>query len=248
MKIGIIFTAFNCASTIEKCLESWISIKSKEFVYACVSVPFKQYQNRNIQEDNTVELIRAVNIMDYHVVEPKFIEETEARGLCLQYLKDQNCDLVFMVDGDELFTIENINNIIEYVDKNPNIAWFKLSLKNYVFNEQTYLEEPFTPARIYRTNFAPFKLGNFTDDNNICFSTNGKFIPDIALRSKTIPKETAWIKHITWMSNLSSKNKVLYQRARGWNCSYSWNDIKDELEFNPDYYKNKQLPKVIKEN
>lgn len=254
MKYGIIFCAYNCASTVEKCLEPWKEIKNSQFVYSCVSVPFLQYKDSNILEDNTVELVHAANVMDYHITKPKFIQETEARGLCLQYLISQGCDIIIQVDGDELFILDNINNILDYVEKNPQAAWFKLSFKNYVFNENSYLEEPFTPARIYRVNHTPFRLGKFYNDNNIGYiygygdGLTSEQLPfsDGVVKNKIIPKEIAWIKHITWLNNETSKNKINYQKSRGWNCSYAWDEEKG-LIFNPEFYIGKSLPKLIKE-
>jgi len=249
-RIGIIFCAYNCAGTVMESLRSWSEIKQKypdQFVYSCISIPFKQYEDFELPEDNTIELVHAANIMDIHFTEPEYLTEIEARGLCLKYLKEQNCDTIWMVDNDEIYTVEEINNIINYIDQYPQIAWFRLSLKNYTFDKNSYLADPFTPPRIFRTNFPPFKLGLFRDDNNLLFNYDGKEVWDECLPNKTIPKSVAWIKHLSWLSNETSKNKVKYQKSRGWNCSYEWDEINNKLIFNPVFYRGKQLPKVYKE-
>lgn len=244
-KIGIIFCLYNCESTLDSCLNAWKQVKNENFIYSCVSSPFKGYEDFNPPKDNTVELVRAAKIMDSHFVHEGHLAETEARGLCLQYLKMQECDTVFCVDGDEIFTIEQINKIIKYVENNPQSLWFKLSLKNYIFDEKTYLEEPFTPARIYRISAPPFKLGVFYQDNDISYVYNDQEVQNSVVKNKVIPQKIAWIKHLTWQSNENSRLKVQYQQKR-WNlCSYEWKD--GQIQFNEEYYKNKSKPKILKD-
>lgn len=248
-KIGIIFCMFGNQDFVEPCLNAWKQVKNEFFVYSCVSAPFEGYEDLKVETDNTAELIRAANIMDFHFITDKYIKETDARQKCLDYLKEQNCDTVFLVDIDEFYTVEEVNKILEYVDKNKDVAWFKLSLKNYIFDDKTYLEQPFCPPRIYRVNFPPYKLDKFYQDNNIAYlNINNVSFPDSFIRNKTVPQSVAWISHYTWPSNETSKNKVFYQLKRWKTCSYQWNEQENKLEFNPDYYKNKESPKFIIES
>lgn len=250
-KWGIIFCSYNSAETVKESLLSWKQVKSEspdKFVYSCVSVPFLEYKDFEIAEDNTIELVRAAQIMDSHFynVPEKYLKETDARGLCLQYLKMQECDYVFFVDTDEIYTVEEINKIIQYVESSPDVLWFKLSLKNYIFDEKSYLEEPFCPARIYRVSAPPFKLGVFYQDNDISYVYNDQEVQNSVVKNKVITQKIAWIKHLTWQSNENSRLKVNYQLKR-WNlCSYEWKD--GRIQFNEDFYKNKSKPKILTEN
>ncbi len=249
MKIGIIFCLYNCESTLNDCLNAWEQVGTNQFVYSCISTPFKGYEDFNPPVDNTVNLVRASEIMNAHFINESYLEETQARGLCLQYLKNENCDIIWMVDGDEIYTVEQIKSIIKYIENNPETTWFKLCLKNYIFDSKTYLEEPFIVPRIYRVTARPFELGTFYQDNDIDYiQTVGETkvsIPNGFIKNKTIPQKLVWVSHLTWPSNENSRLKVEYQLKR-WNlCSYSWKDGK--LDFNPDYYKNKQLPKILTE-
>ncbi len=64
----------------------------------------------------------------------------------------------------------------------------------------------------------------------------------------TIPPSILNPKHYTWLNDtLSNKTrsrlKEKYQRDRGWQCSFSWDDSQGGLIFNPTLPK----PKVIRE-
>jgi hypothetical protein len=249
-KIGLIFTVYNSQDSVMKCLEPWIKIKNNlsniQFVYSCVSVPFEKFNAD--PPDETVNIIKSTQIMDFLFADGQFKSEVESRGICLKYLKEIDCDIVWQVDlADEVYSIENIKNIVEYVAKNKNVAWFKLSLKNYFQTKNQYLAEPFTPARIFRVNFPPYKLHDFREDNNLTYFYQNAEIPDIFVKNKTIPKEICWIDHFSWSNPQRSKKKIEYQLLRWNKCSYRWNEEAQNIEFNPDYYKNK-LPEVIIES
>lgn len=247
MRIGIIFVAFNSADLIDNCLSSWVDIKNSlpdhNFIYSCVSVPFDRFTVENI--DNTADIIKSKNIMDFMFVDSQAKSEIAARGICLNYLKEQNCDLVWMVDSDEFYTVENIKNIINYIEKNEKFGWYKLCLKNKIGDR--FLKEPFTPPRIFRVNFLPYKLGEFRDDNSMTYFYNGAEIPDLFVKNKLIPKETAFIIHESWPNSERSKKKIDYQNNRKWTCNYIYNEKENKVEFNPVAFKNKKLPEFINE-
>lgn len=251
MKIGIIFCGFNTSATVEKSLEAWKEIRANpgenQFVYSCVSVPFLEYKDSEIPEDDTIEKIRAAKIMDFHITEPKFISEVEARGLCLEFIKSQNCELIFMVDLDEIFTTENIQKILEYVKNHPEIAMFKISYKNYVFDENTYLVKEFAPPRIYRTDFPPFKLSKFYEDNGISFLYGNQEVPHTVIPAKQIPRSKAWVKHLSWSNPEISRQKINYQRSRGWNCDFTYDET-GKISFNSLAFKDGKFPETISEN
>lgn len=247
-KIGIIFCMFGNQDFVEPCLNAWKQVKNEFFVYSCVSAPFEGYEDLKVETDNTAELIRAANIMDFHFITDKYIKETDARQKCLDYLKEQNCDTVFLVDIDEFYTVEEVNKILEYVDKNKDVAWFKISFRNFFQNKNQFLSEYFCPPRIYRVNFLPFKLHSFIEDNGISYLANNNIIHPSCLRNKTIE---IGVSHYSWLSNTGTKNKILYQNQRwsserksslnGDGCSYKWNEEQNCVEFNEIWYKKNKL-------
>ncbi len=243
MKIGIIYVGYNTQEYIDKSLQAWIEARNQrlddhEFLICAVSVPFEGFPSST--PDRTIDLLYNYynsNDIDNLITEPKNIHETQARGLALEWLKNHNIDIVCQVDSDEFFTLNEISRIFKFVEFQPFIAWFRLSLKNYIFNQNTYLEEPFTPARIFRIKVNNIEASHFIADNDIAYGNiNPRDLPSI-----TIPKNVAWIKHITWLSDKRSKDKIDYHeshfisRPPGVRCSYKW--IDNKLCFNDDYYK-----------
>lgn len=251
MKIGVIFVSYNDVENIEKSLSPWIHAKEdkldgNEFIISAVSLPFESYKDlEGFEEDHTtykmLETLIQYEKIDYLTTNPFYIKETEARNLGMGPLllpdviqnEDRNftiippCDYIIQVDSDELYTREEISKIFEFVRNNPLITWFRGSLKNYVFDSESYIDEQFSPARIYKTKVDDLVLNEFYEDNNLNYKKpSGEIVYDKSLSSLTIPKNLVWTRHLTWLNNSSSKRKVNYQKNRGWSCSYDWNEKK----------------------
>lgn len=250
-KIGIIFCSYNNKEYLLDSIDPWINcvknnLGGDEFLISAVSVPFKHFplQKRDSSYrilDNYVSmgLIKELFLID----EP--MDETAARDLCLESLKKEFCDIIILVDNDEIFTVEQICNIIKFIKKDPYVAWYRLCLKNYVGDG--YLSDPFTPPRIFR-NVGKFKLFRFIEDNLISYLDEEKEINPNTLGNKTIPKEIAFVIHKSWPNDLRSKDKCNYQMARWGDCSYKW-DEETGIQLNEDYYLSRGLviPKILNE-
>jgi hypothetical protein len=275
MKIGIIFVSYNDVNNVEKSLSPWLNAKDKkldghEFVISAVSLPFAGYQDMpGFEEDNTtyqmLETLLMHEKIDFLITGPKYIPETQARTLGMQPLlmedfkrdKDKNfvaipsCDIIWQVDGDEFYTEKEISKIIKFVEANPLITWFRGSLKNYIFDNKHYLEESFNPARIHRVKSGSFKINVFNEDNDICYKHTESLtvVPQGFFSVLTIPKSIVWTKHLTWLNNETSKKKIAYQNKRWGQCSYKWNEEKNCLEFDENYYSknNLHIPTVLKD-
>ena len=49
-------------------------------------------------------------------------------------------DIIALLDvSDEHYTADNIDRIIAFVERTPLVCWYRLSPKNYVFDDRTYL-------------------------------------------------------------------------------------------------------------
>ena len=253
MKIGIIYVAYNTNDLVESSLRPWIdarleSLGGHKYVICAVSVPFAGFPNE--EEDGTTNTLRFrkhEGYIDHVIDEPRNVPETVARGMALNWLQQQDCDISWMVDGDEFYGEEEITRIAAFVGRNPFVAWFRLSLKNYVFDAHHYLADPFQPPRIHRLRVGDYKAHSFSADNDIQYG--GTITRDIHSQeyfpSMTIPPEYAWIRHESWPNSVRSKKKIKYQlQGRGWpQCSFSWDDSKGGLIFNPAL----PAPKVIRE-
>lgn len=261
MKIGIVFCSLGQQEYLGDALEAWndaraTKLDGHEFEICAVSIPFKEYKDVPSHPDQTLDILyqcKRVHMIDELFIEPKFILEHEARDLAVQYLLGKKVDLIWLVDGDEIYTLENISAILEYVIAERYISVFKLSLKNYVFDESTYLKEPFTPNRIFRTLTNGFALSKCFWDNEMLFRSTTFLDNSIRcsqLPNKTVPQNVAFIDHFSWMNNSKSLEKINYQVAHfgDKSCSYKWDEEKG-LEFNEDFYKNNgmSLPEIVKE-
>jgi len=117
MKIGIIYCAYNCFSFASESIKPFIQAKKDNLIskISCVSVPFAEYFNIKHENDQTTEFLfnlEKQNLIDKVFDEPKYILEHEARDFCLQYLRSNDCDLIWLVDGDEFYSKDNISKII----------------------------------------------------------------------------------------------------------------------------------------
>jgi len=254
MKIGIIYTAFNSEHYIADSLQAWIEARSNklgghEFYIAAICAPFDKF-GQSRMDDTHGKLIELVSNEKIDIVhsETHPVKETVARGWGLTSAFAYGVDIVWQVDSDEFYTIDEISKIIRYVERQSFIPAFRLCLKNFVFDQDTYLAEPFNPMRIHRTKFNSCVITKFWDDNNIMYDNDGVEVRDIQLANLTIPKTVAWVKHLTWLSDFRSKHKVEYQTARGWQCSFKWNYELARLEFNTEYYRSRglALPEIVK--
>lgn len=252
MTIGVILTGFNMEEYVGPCLDAWrqardARLDGHDFLICAVSVPFAGFPVS--EEDDTVECLAAHLVagrIDHLIAEPRNIPETTARGMALNWLTLSGADIVWQVDIDEMYEFHEIARIVEFVDANPWAAWFRLSLKNYVFDEQTYLTEPFTPPRIHRVRVDGYRAHSFSGDNDIQYggAITRDIVPQSRFPSVTVPPSVAWVKHLTWQNNDRSRRKIEYQlQGRGWpQCSFAWDDTKG-LVFNPAL----PVPKVARD-
>jgi hypothetical protein len=251
MKVGIVYIAYSMPDYILGSLQPWIDARAQgiagnSYVIAAVSLPFKGYEGEPLDEVSPLKLdsYKDLGLIDAVFKGPKYCTEWEARNLALNYLLERGCDIIWLVDNDEEYAIDDITNIFNFIKLNTYISHFRISFKNYVFDNKHYLSEPFCPPRIFKVKTNGHTLKEMIWDNDASYTH------DIActvvhfnmLPTMTIPKNVAWICHHSWLNNIYSKKKIEYQtNARGWQCSYKW-DEKEGLKFNEDFFKSKGLP------
>lgn len=259
MRIGVIFCGWGTRDLIEQSLTPWVNLRDLNSLafqtdrvtptisICAVSVRFAGFEG---EDDGTREFLRGAlerGDIDHLVDSPDNIPEVTARSMALNYLKEQGVTHTWMVDSDELYEINQINDIIAFVNSNPWCIFFRLSLRNYVFDDKTYLAEPFTPHRIHRIDSLSSCIAeSFYEDNGIAYrgAITNELFPDRLFASMTVPEGVAAIKHISWPNNRRGKSKQEYQWKRwGDACSFSWDDTQGGLIFNPALPR----PKVIHE-
>lgn len=253
MKIGVIFCAYNCEEYVMDSIKPFLD--DDRFIVSAVSVPFLEYRDIDDMKDGTTDLLKSLHLdgkIKYLTDSPEFIREHEARNLALEHLKKDKVGWIMIVDGDELMTKSDLDNIIEFIS-NDDSLWYRIALKNFVFDKEHYLEEPFCPPRIFRMDSKDYEGVSFYGDNDFNFQhkifrarKNYDQFP-----CKQIPQELVWVTHYSWLNDKIGKRKVEYQKSRwGENgCSFSW-DEKEGLIFNKSHYNKtgQEMPKILKIN
>lgn len=246
MKIGIIYCAYNCFSFASESIKPFIQAKKDNLIskISCVSVPFAEYFNIRHENDNTTEFLFSLEkqlLIDKVFDEPKYLQEHEARDLCLQYLRHNGCDLIWLVDGDEFYTQNDILNIIKFVEENPEYCWYSINFKNYIFDGKQWIDG-FCPPRIFKSRFKTNKINSFFWDNDIVYEQNNEGLSYQNLSHLEIPRDTCHIKHLTWLHE-NGKLKYEYQIKHFGACSYKWNYEKNELEFDENFFLKNKIAK-----
>jgi len=250
MKIGFLLSAFNQEEFILDCLKDLVPFcRDNGHIISAVSVPFKEYKGKNIHYDDTTKILkRLLKDGDIHSVvdEPKYISECKARSLGLSMIKEHDCDFLFLIDSDEIFSHEDLTKIQAYVESSEFIDWWSISYKNFV--GEGYLKEPFTPPRVFKIKTRNLTLSHFYFDNDIIYKDEHDLdINYKSLANKIIPESIAWVTHWTWLSTEKNKQKVQYQLEHFGHCSYKWED--GQIKLNDDFfYKNNVAkPNIIYE-
>ena len=247
MKIGLIASAYNCGDFLDDCLEPWFRFKKEsnhELYCSIIHNCFHENEELGLplnSSDNTESILESYysnGLLNNYFSSQKYLKEHEARNVCLKSVLDNKVDYVWTLGLDEIFTVEEINKILKFVEINPFVDWFKINYKNYIFDGSVWIDG-FCPPRIFKVNcHGGLKELYYDDDFVYADGTDYKKLPNIE-----IPSSIAHIKHMTWLHE-NGKAKVEYQKAR-WGdsgCSYSWNYQENKLEFNKKFYQNKPLP------
>ena len=240
MKIGIVGCFFNCAKNLRNVLAPWQALKrDQRLILTGVNALFKENAELGM-ENNDDETRRVMHTcdLDYVSICPVPLTESQARNQCLEYLLHSDVDLIWLLDGDEFYSVDQIREIIYFVEKRmtETNSYFSINFKNHVFDGVEWVDG-FCPPRIF------FKkihggIDQFYWDNDITYldGTNYKVLNEIK-----IPRETAHIRHMTWLHE-NGKEKYEYQVKHFGQCSYKWNYETEKLEFDLDYYEKHSLP------
>ena len=249
MNIGLIYCAYNCINEAQQTIKPFIEAKDKGLIknICTVSLPFFEYFELTNQNDGTTNFLNNLylnNSIDYIFSNPPNIKEHQARDLCLQYLKVIDCDFIWMVDGDEFYQINDIQNIINFIKNNPNNYWYSINFKNYIFDGKQWIDG-FCPPRIFKVKSDSLNIDQFYWDNDILYKESDKNISYKNLSNLEIPREIAHIKHMTWLHS-NGKLKYEYQMKHFGDCGYKWNYQLDKLEINQQFYlkTNQKIPKI----
>lgn len=244
-KLGIILSAYGLEEYVKPCLSSWIKF---DIPIACSSFQFENFE----KQSNTACISELKKLLPEQCIfhdENKSFKEHEARNIPLDYLKNNtDIDTVLILDIDEFYTEKEIENLLKFINSEDFswVAWAKINFKNYIFDEKSWTDD-FCPPRIFKIKYQDYILDKFYWDNDILYTNkNGTSIDYKQLSSIVLPKNNIHIKHMTWLNNERSKNKIEYQEKHFGACSYKWDYLKKSVEINKDFYKKSgQIPPTI---
>lgn len=266
-KFGIIACGYNCSKVLYKVLEPWFKLKDQlNIKIAAVQGQFKEYYDLGYEDNDidtklSLEFWKNWGSVDYlYIQNPEkegYQNEAEIRNKGLKYLLQQNVDYVYLLDlVDEYYTEQNIINIFNFINENPETVYFRTRFKNYIIDDKHWVDN-FNPVRCFKVFVSDkYKLNRFYWDNDI-FYIYGKEnelnwtpqeISYNSFVSLEIPKNIAFIKHLTWQKE-NSKDKINYHMKHFGECSYKWDEEKQEVKINYDYYKkyNKEVPVIYED-
>jgi hypothetical protein len=253
MKIGLLYTCYNCENYIDSSLTPWLKLREEfNIVIAANSGMFKEYAQLGIPEKNEGTLKKLLEKkLDFLVTTTgkNLLDEDYSRDICLEYLnggrwkRNDSCDLLIVVDGDEIYTEDNIRNIIKFVQENPDHDGYRVNMKNHTLQKDLFTF--YNHDRIFwmKKNGG---ISRFFFDNQFEYVDHANGTTTVKYSdSFNIPPSAALINHYSWLPEDSrTKDKIKYQNLRyhGINndvpenarCSFKWSD---KLEYNEDFFR-----------
>ena len=247
MRIGILLTCYNCADYVDDCLAPWINLKEKfNFIIACNSGMFRDYFDLGISENNQETLEKLIkHKLDFLVTTSgrNLLDEDSSRNLCLDFLVKQDCDLLIYLDGDEIYTEDQIIRVLDFVQTNPSFDQYGIFFKNHTIKKGLFLNNFLRKSIYWMKRYGGIQRFYF-DSDFVYNDPNADYSNTVA-----IPREVAFIEHYSWISDdPRTKIKITYQNRRyvgasgdfpeNMRCAFRWNEQRDFLEFNPDFWEN----------
>lgn len=236
-KFGILGCFYGCEDRIESVIKPFEG--KSDLLLAATSCPFEGFPDLG-----RGDVIPKLGCWEYVYSSEVPMKESEARNMPLNFLLFNDVDWIWLLDGDEVYTEEQISSIKAYVEKVGHGNWFfSLNFKNIVFDGSSWIDG-FQPPRIF-SNRIHGGIKEFYWDNDIVYEdgTNYKSLTHI-----NVPKIHAHINHYTWLNNDLGRRKVEYQKTHFGHCSYKWNDQKEALEFDEEFHVRHglEIPKLNK--
>jgi hypothetical protein len=252
ISIGVVNINYDCAKTLDLAFNPWREVKDgalKGLVdnvwISSRHVCFPETASLGYplhSTDGTIEKLDdlwADSVIDELLIYPEPVEEQIAWSDNLPFLQSKNPDIIMMVNSDEIFTVNDITRIVEFIQRNGLTDFFRINFKNY-FGRGKYVDNFIVP-RVWSNKRNGGVLNFYKDD--LCTFVNGK--KDVECSCMTIPKKLCFPAHYSWSlppqySDEENKKFVMrklgFQKIRYVYPSYRWNEEKNELELDPTYY------------
>jgi len=257
VKIGVSGLGYQCAEHLNEVLQPWFDLQASGTHEIAISVAYGIFPEVYVVShhdheapDGSATFLRdylASGKLDALFVSPEPKYEWDLRTCTLPALLKRQIDLLWLLDlQDEIYSVDEILRIVDFIESHPEAVWFRVNFKNYAFAPDCYVED-FVVPRIWRANI-PDAIHCFHYDNSITYKDGQK---QENLAHCTIPRNLAFPKHLSWVGTPSYlKRKINFQNIHYGICSYKWDEEKNCLQFNDDYYLRlkKQKPEIHRES
>jgi hypothetical protein len=148
-------------------------------------------------------------------------------------------DLLIMLNHDEMWTMDEIQKLFTFIRFNPWVDFYKINFKNYCINEQTWVDDFIAPRMWWVDRHMGLK--GFYKDELVEYKDGSK---DFQAASVVVPQSCIFPKHLSWVgSKAYLQRKLNFQALRFGSCSYAWDNEKDCLKLNEDFYSKFTIPK-----
>lgn len=250
MKFGILCNFYGFPEYLDSVLQSWKDLDKSKFIFSAVSCKYDQYKEVGyIKEDkDTISILNSkYKDLFLKITSGEISNDSVSRNFALKPLIESDANYIWLLDGDEFYTVNEISKIVNFVEQNQFVDWFKINFKNY-FNDTSHWVDGFNPPRIFKVKSSTNM--RFYYENDILYETGSRSIDYKSLSSLEIPKSVSHVKHFSWCGDKEFlKKKVEYQNYR-YNgiCSYKWSDTENKLILNDDFYYKHNLSKPIIHN
>lgn len=234
MKIGVLACLYGNPDLLPRVMQPWIELKNAgaDIVISAVHAQFKEYAELGFADEDRETLSQLESnrhIFDALHISDTPLTEAQARNIALVPLTRAEADIVWLLDGDELYTKEQILGIIDFIRKTPRFDYYHIPFKDIVF-DGVHFENGFTPQRIFRTA-RHSGIGGFVWDNDILWG-DGSIIQ--SLLPGEIPRSVAWVEHRTWRLE-DLKKKIAYHNKHFGYCPFRI-DESGTPSFDPAYF------------
>jgi len=250
MDLGIVYLSYGMPEMLDESLSAFLELKKEgKCKISAASILFPEYEG--LIEDNVTHNIllsahkdgKIDYLLQQNQLDPSDMSEAAIRTNLLRGLRD--CEYILLVDGDEIYSKESVVNILEFARGRREIWYFDIAFRNYVFDKEHYLDTIYFKRLFYNFAAPNDYIEKFYWDCDVTWlSGRDSFKP----RGR-IPESVALVEHYSWL-NSYGKAKVAYQHRHFGEdkCSFRWNEEKNTLELNEDFYLkyNQPIPLVHK--
>ncbi len=243
MRIGISGLGYQCEEHLADVLQPWIDLKMSGKHEILISVAHGIFpevyaisQCSREGPDRCIAFLREYlsdEKIDALFISPEPKYEWDLRTRTLPVLLRRQIDLLWLLDlQDEIYSVEEVLRIIDFIESHQEMVWFKINFKNYVFAFDCYVDDFIVP-RVWLARI-PACIRCFHYDNSITYEDGQK---QESLPHCTIPRDVAFPRHLSWVGPPEYlKRKIRFQNLHYGICSYKWDEEKNRLQFNEEYY------------